>query len=370
MSQLLFELIGVALGLRPCLSNVPTREDWLDLEALAIKHGVTGLGFLALKQLEKKKQLPPDDVKQKWLASAVQVEMNYERLSKLAEKLHEQFAEAGIKVLEMKGRSIAKYYPQTTLRVFGDIDIYSVGEKKRIDDLLKAICSNFDDDFYRHSECKIDGILVENHRFITDVRGQQRWVKLEEHLQNLASIRLATAPTGGLYQPDELFVFTHFLYHAQSHFIYERLTVKFMAEWCLLLHNRNELPLILLSENIKHYGLLPMATYLSALCIKRLMLNENLLPQCVTDNLKNVRQDLLERMESDMMDSDYHGFQQDTLHDRIMRSVEIFKRRWKLEGILGISVWSFLLDKMFATLSRKKNRVEETGILSRATLRC
>ena len=345
IQELVPELIKVALGRQETLSRVPSENEWKEMLKTACSQGVSGFGFIALKKLEKQNQRSADEVKQQWLGAATQVAMNQEKIAAVANRLSYQFKEAGIKVLELKGRSLAKYYPEPILRSFGDLDIYSVSEQNRVDDLLRAIGKDFDGSYYRHSECRVNGIEIENHRFVTDVRGQRRWEKLEGYLRSLAVARLAHEPTGGLYQPDEMFTMLHFLYHAEIHFLYEQITVKFLAEWCLLLMNRKEASMVLLSENIEKYGLLPFATYLSAACIRPLGLQETLLPECVARNLKRVKSELLERFVGDMFSTEYFKHTSDSLSDRVKRGLDLLGRRWKLEGVLNISVWQFVWEK-------------------------
>ena len=348
--ELLFELIHIALTGKGCLSVSPSTKKWEELFLIATKQGVTGLGFLAIKKLTMQSQMPPDKVFYQWLAAVAQVGSNYDLVTALANKLSAQFKEAGIKVLEMKGRGLAEYYPDVRLRVFGDLDIYSISEKQRIDELLRAMSVDFDNGFFRHTQCWVDGVMVENHQTITDTKGQRRLARLEVYLSSLAAAHLARQPLGGLYQSEETFLMIHFLYHAQNDFLASRLTMKFLAEWCLLMEHRREMPLAVLSESIKKYDLLQIATYISALCINRLGLRESLLPVCVAENLKNVKPELLQKFEEDVMNSDYLGYPGDTLSERTRRGWHVYKNRWKLSGVLGISVWDYLWGKVRAAM--------------------
>ena len=56
-------------------------------------------------------------------------------------------------------------------------------------------------------------MMVEKHRYLTDVRGQSCFYKLENFLQGEAAASLASIADDGLYYANECFSFVFFVYH-------------------------------------------------------------------------------------------------------------------------------------------------------------
>ena len=238
----------------------------------------------------------------------------------------------------------------TLIRMFGDLDIYSPSDYDRLDDILKTIGSCYRFDYYRHSECKVYGVMVENHKFLTDIRGQRRFLKLEKFLSGEASNSLNSADGFGVFKPNESFTFIFFVYHALMHFIYEKLSMKFLFDWCVMLKNREEVDMDFLDEKLAEFGLMRFAAVMTSLCINKLGLREDIVPTTLLKEIKMLDSSLVARFESDMFSEEYEGFTTNSLRDRIKRGVDFYHKRWKIKEFLGVSMIPFLWEKMCALL--------------------
>lgn len=335
------------------------REYLVGVYFLSLHQGVAGIAFQGLRKIMKERGIEKKNlgdalsVYDKWFVTSASIMFHHDKILRLQNRLSGHLQEAGIRALVLKGLSIASYYDDASLRSFGDLDIYSPTDYRRIDDILKPLSTQFSIDYYRHSECKVDGVMVENHLYLTDVRGQSRFYKLENFLHNEASVRLSAAPVGGLYYPNECFTFVFFIYHALGHFLYEKLSLKFLVDWCLMLKGRKEIVLDVLDEKLKEFGLMRFAAAITALCVERLGLQEEYISKELLNEVKSLNPELIERLEEDIFVRDYEKFSTNSLKDRIKRGKEFYKKRWKIEEFLGTSTTGFLWEK-FCALGKRQ----------------
>lgn len=284
---------------------------------------------------------------------AAKISQNHDNMKALEQKLDAIFKKCGVKAVLVKGASIAAYYEEPKLRQFGDIDIYSPNDYEAINKILKPAASEYNEEYYRHSEAQIDNVMVENHKFLTDVRGQNRWDQLELYLSSLASAKLALVTKGGVTYPDDVLTLLFFVYHAQAHFLFEKISLKFLVDWCVLLQ-RTEVPKKVLAEILQEFGLIRFAAMLTQVCMDRLGLKEEYVPVELLTVSASFDEKDVKRFEEDIFCYDHVGFSSNSLKDRIERGREFYRNRWKIEEFLGESIYKFLWNKMVSIVTFKK----------------
>lgn len=98
----------------------PDGVKWTDIFYLSEKHSLSAVTFRALESADEK---PKGEVWEKWeRAYRVCVHADIQQLFAWDE-IKEDFSEKGINVLPLKGLRIKKLYPETVLRLMGDLDI-------------------------------------------------------------------------------------------------------------------------------------------------------------------------------------------------------------------------------------------------------
>lgn len=347
---LFYQLIQVAIGTRICLSHTPSADEWGELYAMAKKQSLVGVCFAGVQRLQQQRQEPPEMLYLTWMGMAAKISQNHDNMKTLGQKLDTLFKERGVKAVLVKGASIADFYDEPQLRQFGDIDIYSPNDYEAINKILKSVASEYNEEYYRHSEARVDNVMVENHKFLTDVRGQRRWEKLEQYLSSLASAKLALVTKGGVTYPDDMLTLLFFVYHAQAHFIFEKISLKFLVDWCELLQ-RTEVPKKALAERLQEFGLMRYAAMLTRVCMDRLGLKEEYVPVELLTMSASFDEKDVKRFEADIFCYDHVGFSSNSLKDRIERGREFHRNRWKIEEFLGVSIYKFLMDKMVSIVT-------------------
>lgn len=343
LEKLFFELIRVAIGNVVCLSHTPSEAEWYELYAMAKKQSLVAICFAGVQRLQGQQQCPPEPLYLQWMGSAAVLMLNYDSMVSMRQRLHEMFVQNGVGCLLLKGLALSEYYKEPELRSFGDMDIYSPSDYDKIDEWLMPISKDFSIEYYRHSQCRIDGVTIENHRFMTDVRGQKRWHKLESYLHCLAVAKIGDST--GLIYPDVTFTVLFFVYHALGHFLYEKLSLKFMVDWCMILQNRGAMLDRLLDERLNEFGLMRFAAYMSRVCVSQLGVDESLLTDGLTAEMSKIDDKQLTRFVGDMFCDEYIGFTSNSMRDRMERGVEFMSKAWKLREFLGVSPARFVFDK-------------------------
>lgn len=359
--KVLFRLIRIALGNDSY--NIPLDDvNWYELIDLSYSQGVASIAVDGLQKLydaNPELELTLDNpelenLKYEWFGTTFSDEQNFSNIKSTAQEISVRLRELGIKALLVKGLSYASYYPIPEHRAFGDIDIFSPSSYQEIDDNLRGVADNFSVEYYRHSHCSLNGIAIENHKHLCDIRGQKRWVKLEKELALYADEVLSSKKEGGLYFPDSKLSILFFLYHAQSHLVFESISLRFLTDWAMILRGEKEL---LASgwfrESISRFGLEKITGVLTSLCIKYLGVDRNGLPECITLCADSIEETLESKVVRDIFRKDKEGFGDSSIRSRLRRALVMFDRGWKYREFLGVGPFVFVLEKWCGIVKEK-----------------
>ena len=347
--DLLYKLIRCSLGEDIKIDVAGTQTE--ELMNLSIQQGVSLIAFDGFqKAYHNEKNANSDFVKLQWIGQSIQSENTNKLILAAQQLISNQLKQNGIKALVLKGSALSQYYKTPEFRQYGDIDIYSPSEFEKIDDILKTLGTNYDLECYRHSHCKVRGITVENHIYLTDARWKKKWSSLEDYLSKLAAKNLLMQEEEGLGYPDDVFNILFFVYHALAHFAYDQLTVRTLVDWYYMMNKRKIEDDITLASKLDEFGLMEMAGSLTALCIKRLGLDKNNVPESVLAVAQKQDSSLLAKFEEDMFSLEHVGFKSNSLNDRVARISVFYRNRWKMQHYMNISFAGFVWSKMLAII--------------------
>lgn len=347
--DILYKLIRCSLGedLKIDIANAQIEE----IINLSIQQGVSLIAFDGFqKAYNNEKNANSEYIKLQWIGHSIQSENTNKHILAVQQFISNQLKQAGIKALVLKGSAISRYYKTPEFRQYGDIDIFSPSEFGKIDDILKKNGTNYDLECYRHSHCQVQGITIENHIYLTDARWKKKWAALEEYLSNLVANNLQQKVENGLGYPDDVFNIIFFVYHALAHFAYDQLSLRFLVDWYYLMSKREKEDDSILTSKLDEFGLMEMAGSLTALCIKRLNLDEKNVPESVLSVSQKQDASLLDRFEEDMFSPEHGGFTSNSFSDRMARIPVFFKNRWKMEHYMNNSFAGFVWSKVLAII--------------------
>lgn len=328
-------------------------EEWGMVHSVMSIHGLTAFAYDAVTAMPDAMK-PPKAVSFRFISSVIAAEQNYAKLVEVDRRLNELICKFGYKALRLKGFTLAAYYPKPSSRRFGDIDIYSPDKGDAIDDCFRSKGIEVDDSFYRHSHCRINGIFIENHKCLLDIRGRKRLRELDRTLKNMASDILRRETLPALYNPDAFFSAIFNLHHSLSHFIYEGVTLKFLTDWILFLKSEREvMNSERMEEMLQAHGLIKYAGLLTRVSIDHLGLTEEFLPSYLFKAAESIAPELENKFIEDMFRPYQEPYYENKVKVRINNIRRIVKSSWKTEEFLGQSSFSFLCGKALPILLGK-----------------
>ena len=317
-------------------------------------HGLAAFVFPVVERMPQEMR-PPKEVVLRFISAQMAAQGSYGKLKRLAEKIDEVVNKAGVKCLLLKGLSLAEYYPKPETRKFLDIDLYAPGAEERVDLAFVAKGVEVDTEFYRHSHMTLNGVLVENHHYLLDVRGRRRLAELDADLKAMALEHLAGFDGPGLYYPDAQFSLIFNLHHAMSHFIYEGISFKFLVDWIYFLKKERELLTTdKISSSLRKHGLLKFAAVMSEVSVRHLGLPLEDVPECVRLEMAELKPAVVERFIDDLFRPYEQIHKSSIVAERLHSVRRIVKSSWKPKEFLGQSAVGFVWNKFVPTLMGKK----------------
>jgi hypothetical protein len=252
--QVLFSLLRLGLGTITDIQKesfsdllIGSQKIWLQLEETAKEQGVSGIVLDGINAISKEMGSRCFDHFEdgcfwkpfilQWIGS---VEQGYEAGNKqqmeVIGAIQRHWAEAGIRMMLMKGQAMGTYYPQPKRRCPGDIDCYLFDDYAKGNELAKGWADNVDEHWYKHSQILYGGQLIENHQYFVHTREGEKSKQLNQILcDTLKNASYETLPGTGALLPSPMFNALFLTYHALTHFLEEGLKLKQLLDWAMFL---------------------------------------------------------------------------------------------------------------------------------------
>ena len=247
MEKELFALLRLGLGNSEAekenLSDfimLPAAQ-WARIGDVAQEQGVLGIvldgidrleatGYGATRELSKEQKL-------EWIGNVLNAyEARNQHQLAVINDLQKRWAEAGIRMMVMKGQAMGTYYPVTKHRAPGDIDCYLFDGYAKGNETAKAFADKVDEGWYKHSVISYKGETIENHQYFVHTREGKRSKKLNELLvKQVNSERLSVIEGTDVLLPPVMFNAVFLTYHAMAHFLEEGLRLKQILDWAMFL---------------------------------------------------------------------------------------------------------------------------------------
>ena len=367
--DILLKLVRIAMGWEVDFS-LPTYVDWKDVLSLAHEQGVGAIVLDGLEICQAKnpgitilsKNDKPLLLEAIGLAQAI--ERNHQTHLTALIKLAKILDGHGVPFILMKGFSCGQYYPIPKHRECGDIDIYP-GDK--FEDSNRALVEagiEIDDHYYRHTVSIVNGVMVENHRVLGDLRGPKKQTKeLEQQLEREAEWsfysgkriavgektvevgRYPTADFNALFLP----------WHVSAHFMFERVTLRHLLDWALFLvkDGKNiDVEKFRAAKQKYTYGYSKFADVLTVLSLKYLKMPVGDIPHTIIEDATNFNEGLADRVFEYIFIGQPRERDKNVWQFRRNNLKRIWQERWKYKEIYGMGVLTFLYYKTKGVLFR------------------
>ncbi|MCQ2146054.1 MAG: nucleotidyltransferase family protein [Bacteroidales bacterium] len=188
-----------------------SEKEWRSLWLMARKQTVQGLVYYGINLLPKD-CLPPIMTLASWMVEIERIHQENTKIDSVIAELSEWWKSSDMLAVVMKGSTVAELYPDPSLRISGDIDLYFPNESdwnSAISIAKEHGCTpEFDSDGDVHYAYK--KVIVEHHRTSSELSSRQSLSKLEslEEYQEWRNMK-KLAPL-----PNLLLLNTHILKHA------------------------------------------------------------------------------------------------------------------------------------------------------------
>lgn len=217
-----------------------TPQEWSELYKLSRSQGVLALVFDALKEFSAEM---PHALKLQWAYGTIRIEEKIARQWQLADELSGEYSKRGIKTVVLKGLALSQYYPNPNHRECGDFDCFLLGAFEQGDKIAEELGANVRFDDYKHSHINYKGLMIENHKFCTSVRGPKLNKEFERFLQQLLVAEgygITPLNESSMYNPSPTFNALFFIKHTMVHFLYEGIKLRHLLDWACLLKCEGE----------------------------------------------------------------------------------------------------------------------------------
>ena len=369
--EILLKLVRIAMGWESDLS-LPLSVNWADVLRIAYEQGVASIAFDGYqKYIDNNPSVQSflsirsnDNLKGQILGDLLTTESNYFNHLTAISKLSDVLAIHHIPFMVMKGFSCAQYYPIPKHRSCGDIDIYPGEMFSESNEALKTAGIEVSSKYYRHSTSKINGVMVENHRILCDLRGPRRQTRaLEWQLEYLAKESLekgGDAVIDGHIIPGAIFPSANFNalflpWHVSAHFEFERVVIRHLLDWALFLtHEGKNIDVELYRDAKRKYsfGLSKIADILTYLAIHYLHIPTGAIPVSIIEDAMNIDCRLADRVFDYMFEGQSRKRDSNVWAFRLNNARRIWQERWKYKQIYGMSAIGFLIHKFFGVILR------------------
>ncbi len=259
-------------GCTPVLDNL-TDSEWRKIYDIVDDQCVAALCFDAIKLLPDELR-PPRHLFLQWAMFCEKTEYHSEAQKQAINKVVNSVD--GLKMMIIKGFSTARYYPNPSHRVSGDIDCYCFDQGEMLDKFVEEKGVEISYENPRHSMFHVDGFKFENHRYFLYHRDAEE-EELEQFIKSEAEKQRKQAQHKVFFgTPLSNAIF--FLKHSESDFVFNRQNLKLRAlfDWAAMLQSGKidyqRLNAIKSGKTIDRF-----ADALTAVCVKLLGLNPDLL---------------------------------------------------------------------------------------------
>lgn len=333
-----FRLIrsGAGLGAAPVSDTADTAVtpgSWERIYRMAADHGLSAVVWDGICRLPAAQQ-PPRETRIRWALSAEKLEERYRHQQQTASKLAARFSEEGLRMLLLKGLGLSRDYPIPEHRECGDIDIYLYGESDKGDRVLHEIGAHPYFDVPKHSEYVWNGVLIENHRTILNVRRNRTERELNAVLVRLLEKEGTHGLAPGIQAPRATFNAIFLIRHAAVHFQKEGIVLRHLCDWaCFLTRHWDEIDHALFRTAMEDYRMDRFADLMTTAAVEYLGA-EVPGPECEAGMLGRFMEEVLTL--SPMPDKPL---------PRLLRKLSgPYRNRWRLREVLRTPVWRYYYD--------------------------
>lgn len=129
------QLIRCSLGNQKEFNTIPSEKDWEQIFLLAQEQTLLGVLFAAINNLPPE-QKPPTDIYLQWFVLVDKIRNLNDLLNRRTSEAVQTLEQDGFSCVLLKGQGVSLLYPDPTLRIPGDIDLWVLEDRKSVTDYV------------------------------------------------------------------------------------------------------------------------------------------------------------------------------------------------------------------------------------------
>lgn len=240
-TELLFELIQIALGNRQELSQVPSEREWQAVFEEADRQAVVGICHASIDRLMVYGAWcmvnMPLELKLEWIGLAEQIRQQNKHVDEQTAKIWRQLKKDGLDVAILKGQGIAPEYGELApYRQSGDIDIWVKGGYRKVCDYVQRTCPTEDVAYHRFHYDYFKDTEVELHFRPTLMRNLLDDKKLARWYNSFGTDSFEYLEDKGFAVPSVEFNRIFILTHIYRHFLFEGIGLRQIIDYYFVLN--------------------------------------------------------------------------------------------------------------------------------------
>lgn len=357
---MLLELINATLCKGPLNEKVfegATEEEWQQCFDLAIQQNVLAMTFPAMSLLPKELR-PSFALWSKWMAYTQSVAEQSQYKWQVVEKMGRWLAEDGLTTTILKGFSLSSLYPNSNLREFSDIDIFSGNSYDAVNACFDKHGVMVDSVDGHHAYLKVDGISVEHHYAFSNTKVKDGLVGPEEALQHMAVSNPQPTAILSISFPCSAFTALFVGWHAYEHFLHEKIELRHVIDWALALKQLSRQETETVNGIKSNTGWGEFCDTLTAIAIHQLKLPQVWFPEKELLFATGVPDEQEHRVWNDIISAPHIAKSNSINKRRIYIAKRMLKNSWKFEEYSDICASKLLVKQCIGHLKyKKKNNV-------------
>lgn len=312
--------------------EVHSSVNWKEVIDIMVAHGVAGLCFEVVEQIQKEVQPKGEDLLT-WYGHTSMMEATYGSHKAVIVQLADIFNKEGIKMNLMKGYGLSLNWPVPNHRPCADIDVFprkaDESAWEEVNNIAERKGEEIDSDNPHHSQFYFDGILIENHKTLLDVNkiaSSQEYENLLESLieNHTLEVKIDNATFSVI---SGKLAMIHLLRHSAEDFGVSCLSLRQLVDWAMLVkayHGETDWKWVYkIAENFNMHRFL---SSLNGVCVRYLGMDKEMFPSKYSDIL------LEDRIIRDIMDPEFN-IEMPPVSDKLRYAIVAIRRtfanRWK-----------------------------------------
>lgn len=270
----------VRLGIGHTADALPDQVDWVELQALAERQGLSAIVLDGLDVLVREGCLPSErDMepmqKKMWIGQVLQnYEYRYELYRRAIAEMAALYNAHGFKMMVLKGFACSLDWPKPEHRPTGDIDIWQFGRYSEADAALSSEKGiSVDSSHHHHTVFYWRDFMVENHYDFINVHHHRSNAEYERILKKLGTDDSHSVELYGekVFLPSPNLHALFLLKHTMLHFASGEISMRQVLDWGFFVEKHgSEVDWQYVMEVLERFGMRELYEVFNAICVEDL----------------------------------------------------------------------------------------------------